>query len=175
MRVQLCLNSWLFPLLAVDTRSGQASPAMVHAMMLAALIAPVEGLVHQVCRLTIYSNIRIYASMKMNIDVMETAADQASELLKALSNRHRLLIVCQLIDGERSVGDLAEFLGLRDSTVSQHLALLRKDGLVSARRDAQTIHYSIASDPAREVLTALYRVYCAPSNGKASKKKATRG
>ena len=105
---------------------------------------------------------------------MEAAADRASELLKALSNRHRLLIVCQLIDGERSVGDLAGFLGLRDSTVSQHLALLRKDGLVSARRDAQTIYYSIASDPARAILTALYRVYCAPSNGKAPQKKALR-
>jgi DNA-binding transcriptional ArsR family regulator len=92
---------------------------------------------------------------------MEAAADQASDLLKALSNRHRLLIICQLIDGERSVGDLADLLDLRDSTVSQHLALLRKDGLVSARRDAQTIYYSIASDPAREVLKALYRVYCA--------------
>jgi len=112
--------------------------------------------------------------MKMNIDVMESAADSASELLKALSNRHRLLIVCQLIDGERSVGDLAGFLGLRDSTVSQHLALLRKDGLVSARRDAQTIYYSIASDPARAILTTLYRVYCAPSNGKSSRKKTMR-
>jgi DNA-binding transcriptional ArsR family regulator len=112
--------------------------------------------------------------MKMNIDVMEAAADSASDLLKALANRHRLLIICQLIDGERSVGDLAAFLGLRDSTVSQHLALLRKDGLVSARRDAQTIYYSIASDPAREILTALYRVYCTASNSKASQKKATR-
>ncbi len=101
---------------------------------------------------------------------MELAADQASELLKALSNRHRLLIVCQLVDGERSVGDLAEFLGLRDSTVSQHLALLRKDGLVSARRDAQTIYYSIASKPAREILKTLYQVYCAP---KAAKTKRT--
>lgn len=113
--------------------------------------------------------------MKMNINIMEAAADSASDLLKALANRHRLLIICQLIDGERSVGDLAEFLDLRDSTVSQHLALLRKDGLVSARRDAQTIYYSIASDPAREILTALYRVYCTPSISKASQKKATRG
>jgi DNA-binding transcriptional ArsR family regulator len=112
--------------------------------------------------------------MKMNVDIMEAAADRASDLLKALANRHRLLIICQLIDGERSVGDLAEFLELRDSTVSQHLALLRKDGLVSARRDAQTIYYSIASDPAREILTALYRVYCTPFNNKASQKKATR-
>jgi ArsR family transcriptional regulator, virulence genes transcriptional regulator len=111
--------------------------------------------------------------MKMNVDAMEAAADSASDLLKSLANRHRLLIVCQLIDGERSVGDLAEFLGLRDSTVSQHLALLRKDGLVSARRDAQTIYYSIASDPAREILAALYRVYCTPPTGRASSQKKT--
>ncbi|HVX75398.1 MAG TPA: metalloregulator ArsR/SmtB family transcription factor [Bradyrhizobium sp.] len=91
---------------------------------------------------------------------MEQAADQASELLKALASRHRLLIICQLIDGERSVGELAEFLNLRDSTVSQHLALLRKDGLVSARREAQTIYYSIVSNPAREVLKTLYQVFC---------------
>jgi ArsR family transcriptional regulator, virulence genes transcriptional regulator len=112
--------------------------------------------------------------MKVNVDVMETAADRASDLLKALSNRHRLLIICQLIDGERSVGDLAEFLSLRDSTVSQHLALLRRDGLVSARRDAQTIYYSIASNPAREVLKTLYRVYCASPNSKAPSKKVMR-
>ncbi len=97
---------------------------------------------------------------------MEQAADRASELLKALSNRHRLLIICQLIDGERSVGDLAEFLNLRDSTVSQHLALLRKDGLVSARRDAQTIFYSIASEPAREILKTLYQAFCAPKSAR---------
>jgi len=122
-------------------------------------------------RLTIYAYYRIYASMKIDIGIMEAAADRASDLLKALSNRHRLLIICQLIDGERSVGDLAEFLGLRDSTVSQHLALLRKDKLVSARRDAQTIYYSIASDPARELLKTLYQVYCAPSRpAKANRK-----
>ncbi|WP_198964545.1 metalloregulator ArsR/SmtB family transcription factor [Bradyrhizobium sp. C9] len=97
---------------------------------------------------------------------MQSAADQASNLLKSLSNRHRLLIICQLIDGERSVGELAEFLDLRDSTVSQHLALLRKDGLVSARRDGQTIFYSIASEPARKVLQALYEAYCAPAGGR---------
>lgn len=100
--------------------------------------------------------------MKIESETMERAADQASDLLKALSNRHRLLIICQLIDGERSVGQLAEFLNLRDSTVSQHLALLRKDGLVATRRDAQTIYYSIASEPAREVLKTLYNVFCAP-------------
>jgi DNA-binding transcriptional ArsR family regulator len=109
--------------------------------------------------------------MKLDSTKMEAAADQASELLKALSNRHRLLIICQLIDGERSVGDLAQLLELRDSTVSQHLALLRKDGLVSARRDAQTIYYSIASAPAREILKTLYQVFCAPPKAKKTKAK----
>lgn len=100
--------------------------------------------------------------MKIHATDMLTAADEASELLKALANRHRLLIVCQLAEKERSVGELAEFLKVRDSTVSQHLALLRKDGLVTARRDGQTIWYSIGSAPARELVRTLYRVYCAP-------------
>jgi ArsR family transcriptional regulator, virulence genes transcriptional regulator len=100
--------------------------------------------------------------MNMNIEAMEVAADQASDLLKALANRHRLMIICQLIDAERSVGDLAAFLGIRESTVSQHLALLRKDGLVDTRRDGQTIWYRISSGPAREVVKTLYRIYCAP-------------
>lgn len=101
--------------------------------------------------------------MKIKIDRMQAAADRASELLKALANRHRLLILCQLIERERSVGELAEFLGIRDSGVSQHLALLRKDGIVTARRDGQTIWYSIASPEARAVLSTLYDVFCAPS------------
>lgn len=100
--------------------------------------------------------------MKVEASEMSIAAERASELLKSLANRHRLLIVCQLIEGERSVGELAEFLGIRDSTVSQHLALLRKDGVVAARRDGQTIWYSISSAPARKVLETLYKVYCGP-------------
>jgi len=101
--------------------------------------------------------------MKIELESMEAAADRASELLKALSNRHRLLIICQLIDGERSVGDLVGFLGIRDSTVSQHLAILRRDGLIAARRDGQTIYYSISSVPARELLKTLYKVFCGPA------------
>ena len=96
------------------------------------------------------------------LDQMQEAADHASDLRKALSNRHRLLLVCQLVEGERSVGDLAEALELRDSTVSQHLALLRKDGIVATRRAGQTIWYSIASEPAREVVETLYRAFCPP-------------
>lgn len=93
---------------------------------------------------------------------MLTAADEACDLLKALANRHRLMIVCQLTEKERSVGELAALLKIRDSTVSQHLALLRKDGIVTARRDGQTIWYSIGSASARELVRTLYRVYCAP-------------
>lgn len=110
--------------------------------------------------------------MKMKLSEMAAAADQASELLKALANRHRLLILCQLSEAERSVGELAALLKARDSTVSQHLALLRKDGLVMARRDGQTIWYSIGSPEAREIIGALYRIYCAntkpprPSNSR---------
>jgi len=101
--------------------------------------------------------------MDVQIDKMVAAADQAGALLKALSHPYRLIIVCQLIDKERSVGELAGLLNIRDSTVSQHLALLRKDGLVDARRDGQTVWYSIGSQPARELIETLYRVYCAPA------------
>ena len=102
--------------------------------------------------------------MKIDPDHMAAAAEQASELLRSLGNRHRLLILCQLTEGERSVGDLATFLGLRDSTVSQHLSLLRRDGLVRARRDGQTIWYSVASPSARRVLETLFEIFCKPAS-----------
>lgn len=94
---------------------------------------------------------------------MQAAAGEASDLLKALAHPHRLMIVCQLLERERAVGELADLLGLRDSTVSRHLALLRKDGLVEPRRDGQTIWYSIASPAARALLATLYEVYCGPA------------
>jgi DNA-binding transcriptional ArsR family regulator len=98
----------------------------------------------------------------MNVDpaIMSSAADKASELLKSLANRHRLLILCRLIEAEHSVGQLAAALDLRDSTVSQHLALLRKDGLVAARRDGQTMWYGIVSPPARRIVETLYDLFC---------------
>lgn len=100
--------------------------------------------------------------MKINIPDMFAAADQACGLLKALANPHRLAIVCQLSERRRSVGELAELLQIRVSTVSQHLALLRREGLVTTQRDGQTIWYSISSVPAREVIDTLYRTYCHP-------------
>lgn len=96
----------------------------------------------------------------MKSDPMQNAADEATELLKSMANRHRLLILCRLVEGEHSVGQLAEFLGIRDSTVSQHLALLRRDRLIAGRRDGQTIWYRIESQPALSVVTALYEAFC---------------
>lgn len=93
-------------------------------------------------------------------EAMRAAAEEASELLKSLGNRHRLLILCQLVEAERSVGQLAEFLGIRDSTVSQHLAVLRRDRIIAGRRDGQTIWYRIESTAAREVMQVLYNAYC---------------
>ena len=110
----------------------------------------------------------------MNMQTMRNAAGEASALLKALANPHRLMIICQLIEGPRSVGQLAEFLGIRDSTVSQHLSLMRRDGLVAATRDGQTIWYAINSPEARALLETLYDLYCAPDGRPKSGGKARR-
>lgn len=93
---------------------------------------------------------------------MREAAGRAADLMKALSSEKRLMILCQLAEGETSVGALAQRLGLRQSAVSQQLALLRKDGLVAPRREAQTIHYSLAGTEAGRVIALLYEIYCAP-------------
>lgn len=111
-------------------------------------------------------------NMQVKIDpvIMRDAANDASEFLRALSNHHRLLILCQLIDGEKSVGQLAEFLGVRDSTTSQHLALLRRDRIITGRRDGQTVWYRISSQPARDIVQVLYGVYCAGSKLRRTKR-----
>jgi DNA-binding transcriptional ArsR family regulator len=106
---------------------------------------------------------------------MRVAASGASDLLKALANPHRLLLVCQMVERERSVGELAAELKLRDSTVSQHLALLRKDGLVIARREGQTMWYSIANSAAKEIVEILYRTYCGDEDGDKSGEKSGSG
>lgn len=94
---------------------------------------------------------------------MKAQASKASTLLNAMSNDKRLMILCQLIDGERTVNDLAERLDARQSTISQHLTLLRKDGFVQPRRDGQAQYYSLAGDEARSILETLYSLYCETS------------
>lgn len=101
--------------------------------------------------------------MKIDPDRMKIQAGRASTLLSAMSNDKRLMILCQLLDRERTVNDLAELLDARQSTISQHLALLRKDGFVTPRRDGQAQYYSLAGDEARSVLETLYSLYCKTS------------
>lgn len=90
-------------------------------------------------------------------------AAQAAELLSAMANPKRLLILCNLVGGEMAVGALAETVDLSQSALSQHLAKLRALRMVKTRRDAQTIYYSIASAEVRAVLETLYNIYCGPS------------
>ena len=95
-----------------------------------------------------------------HFDRMTENAHRASEFLKALAHESRLLILCSLVDGERSVTELETMLSLRQPTVSQQLARLRMDRLVTTRRDGKAIYYSLASEEVRIVLGALAQAFC---------------
>lgn len=97
---------------------------------------------------------------KETFEELEDKLESAVHLLKALSNERRLLIVCALCREERSVGELEKIVCLSQSALSQHLARLRKDGLVKTRRSAQTIYYSMKDETAQTVLNCLMRIYC---------------
>ncbi len=103
-------------------------------------------------------------SAVLDIDpaAMRGHASDAAQLLKALANEKRLMILCLLAEGERSVGELNAMLNLSQSALSQHLALLREEGLVRTRREAQTIHYSLTPGPAFQLIHTLHGIYCAP-------------
>ncbi len=101
--------------------------------------------------------------MKMDLSQLQENAARASDLLRALGNPNRLMIMCQLADGEKSVGELESVVGLSQSALSQHLARLRRDELVTTRRQAQTIFYSLAGDEATRVIHVLYELYCDPA------------
>ncbi len=100
----------------------------------------------------------------MKISELQKSASRATALLKAMANSARLLILCQLVDGEKSVGELGRLVGLRQSALSQHLALLRRKGIVATRREAQSIYYSLASQEAAAVMATLYVVFCAKAS-----------
>jgi DNA-binding transcriptional ArsR family regulator len=100
--------------------------------------------------------------MKTLADALMSKSAPASDLLKSLANPHRLMILCQLSQGERSVGDLAAALDLRVPTMSQHLALLRRSGLVATRREGQTMHYRIDDPDTQRILETLFAIYCEP-------------
>ncbi len=96
----------------------------------------------------------------MDIDVLRQSADAASRLMKALSNPDRLLLLCQLAQGEKRVGELEEIVGIAQPTLSQQLGVLRDEGLVSTRREGKNIHYRIDSPQALAVLNILYAQFC---------------
>ena len=99
----------------------------------------------------------------MNIVKMKARAAGATALLKGLANQHRLIILCHLASEEKSVGELEKLLGMRQPHLSQHLARLRRDGLVATRRNSRTIHYRLGSSAAAQVIRLLYEIYCAPA------------
>lgn len=102
------------------------------------------------------------ASKALDVDIqtMRERARSAASLLKSISNENRLLILCHLGKGEMSVTEINERFDLSQSALSQHLAILRKDGLVSTRRESQTIYYSLASEEAARLIQFLYSEFC---------------
>lgn len=97
-----------------------------------------------------------------DITLFEARASEAAKLLRALGNERRLMILCQLTGGERSVGELQPLVGLSQSALSQHLAVLREEGVVATRRDGQTIWYRIDDPAAIAVVATLAEIFCPP-------------
>ncbi|HHX34442.1 MAG TPA: winged helix-turn-helix transcriptional regulator [Gammaproteobacteria bacterium] len=100
------------------------------------------------------------SAMLIDIDQLRDNAGAAGQLLKALGNPDRLLLLCQLVQGEMNVGELEERLKIVQPTLSQQLSVLRREGLVDTRRDGRQIYYSISSPQALAVIETLYNLYC---------------
>lgn len=100
-----------------------------------------------------------------DLEEMRPHARSAAQLMRLLANEHRLMVLCALADGERSVGELLQQVPLSQSALSQHLAQLREHGLVATRREAQSIRYSLVPGPALALMQTLKRVYCPVATG----------
>jgi DNA-binding transcriptional ArsR family regulator len=99
---------------------------------------------------------------KLDIARLEASAVEAAKLLRALANERRLMILCQLGDRERSVGELQPLVGLSQSALSQHLAVLREEGVVATRKEGQTVWYRIDDPAAVRVVATLAEIFCPP-------------
>lgn len=95
-------------------------------------------------------------------------AERASELLKAMGNESRLMILCRLLHGERTVTELVDLVGLSQSALSQHLAILREHGLVKTRREARSIFYALSGPESEAIIATLYQLYGAKGDSGAS-------
>lgn len=100
------------------------------------------------------------ASATSEPDQIQAYAADAASLMRAFGNESRLMILCTLAEGERSVGELNEIIPLSQSALSQQLARLRRDGLVKTRRESQVIHYSLCDGPADRVINVLHDIFC---------------
>ncbi len=100
------------------------------------------------------------AEITMDIDMLRSSAEEASRLMKVLSNPARLLLLCQLAQGEQRVGELEAMVGIVQPTLSQQLGVLRDEGLVSTRRESKNIYYQIDSPQALAVMNVLYEQFC---------------
>lgn len=97
---------------------------------------------------------------KVDKNQMATNAEEAEKFLKCIANRNRLMILCDLLDGGKSVGELNEDIPLSQSALSQHLSVLREAGMVTTERDSQTIYYSLADKRVKTLLQTLYTLFC---------------
>ncbi|MAH85620.1 MAG: transcriptional regulator [Rhodospirillaceae bacterium TMED8] len=95
------------------------------------------------------------------MDELLENAKRASRFLKAIANENRLIILCSLVDGEKSVSELETVLGIRQPSLSQQLARLRSEELVAARRDSKHVYYRLASEEAKKIVELLYVMFCA--------------
>ncbi len=94
------------------------------------------------------------------MEALKKNAAQAADLMKQMSNESRLMILCSLLGKELSVGELNELIPLSQSALSQHLAVLRKSGLVNTRKEAQSVFYAVTSDAPEQIIAVLKRIYC---------------
>ncbi len=99
----------------------------------------------------------------IDLDTLRRSADSACRLMKVLSNPDRLLLLCQLSQGEKRVGELEELVGISQPTLSQQLGVLREEGLVNTRREGKNIYYEIASAQALAVMNVLFEQFCDPA------------
>ncbi len=98
------------------------------------------------------------------VEMMENACE-AALLLKSLSHASRLMILCQLVEGEKTVGELQQYSSLSQSAFSQHLGVLRQQGLVTTRKEGLHVYYAITDSRVAEILTVLHQIYCSHSQG----------
>jgi DNA-binding transcriptional ArsR family regulator len=98
----------------------------------------------------------------IDMSALDQRAEAAALLLKSLANPVRLKMLCSMVDGEQSVGAIAQKVGVRETVVSQHLMRLRAEGIVAYRRQGTTVFYRLTDGPARTVMATLYDLFCGP-------------